>query len=66
MFVKFVEKMFFSYTSMKIHLIVLLNTFNQKLFQEFNPDDIKTNFFAYKSILNFQHFHRLAKKEVCF
>lgn len=40
MFVKFVEKMFSSYTSM----IVLLNTFNQKIFQEFNPDDVKTNF----------------------
>lgn len=45
MLVKFVEKMFFSYTSMKIHLIVLSNKFNQKLFQEFNPvKDEKTYF----------------------
>lgn len=29
---------------MKIHLNVLLNKFNQKLFEEFNPDDVKTNF----------------------
>lgn len=49
---------------MKIHLIVLSNKFNQKLFQEFNPvKDEKTYFVCLLKYLKFPKFPQIGKEK---